>query len=659
MSEHTIRFLPHGRDITVPKGETIIRAALEAGVHINASCGGEGLCGKCRILIEEGEVADGLSAAISPEERGKGYRLACRAVVNGDAIVRVPVESEIDASVLQRPAASRCKARLVAPESPAPEEGQPLKPPAEKIYIEMAPPAAGDNASDMTRLIGELRRQCDEHRLVIDYDVIRRLPEVLRNACFKVTLTLLRPARPDGPSHIIDCAPGDTTGRHLAVAVDIGTTTVQGQLLDLVTGAVLAEGADFNAQISYGEDVITRIMTAEKGDGLEKLHFKVVETLNGIMAKLLKKAGVAGREVALVTLAGNTTMTQLLLRINPGFIRRSPYVPAGNFYPPLKASDLDLILNDHARVLCFPQISSYVGGDIVAGALAAGIHRSDDLTLFIDIGTNAEIVIGNRDWMACAACSAGPAFEGGGIEFGMRAARGAIEDFSIDPLTWEPMLLTIGNVRPKGICGSGLITTVATMFEMGIINSQGKFELERAMPRIREREGVWEYVLAWRDETQIDRDIALTEIDIENLIRAKGAIYSGCMTLLDEIGMDMGAIERIILAGGFGSTIDLDKAMAIGLLPETEPGRVTYIGNSSLSGARICALANHLRGEIIEMAESITNFELSETASYMDHYVAALFLPHTDLNLFPQLKARLENDPTIYLEKLKVCSGSR
>jgi len=259
----------------------------------------------------------------------------------------------------------------------------------------------------------------------------------------------------------------------------------------------------------------------------------------------------------------------------------------------------------------------------------------------MDIGTNAEIVIGNRDWLACAACSAGPAFEGGGIKFGMRAARGAIEDFSLDPATWEPMLMTIGNVRPKGICGSGLITMVATLFEMGVIDNQGKFDRELGTSRIRKANDVFEYVLAYKNETQIDRDIVITEIDIENLIRAKGAIYSGCMTLLAEVGMGPDDIEQIILAGGFGSYVDLEKAMVIGLLPEIDSDRVTYVGNASLLGARMSALTNRIRQEVVGVTNMMTNFELSETPSYMDNYVAALFLPHTDMDRFPNLKERL------------------
>jgi len=331
-----------------------------------------------------------------------------------------------------------------------------------------------------------------------------------------------------------------------------------------------------------------------------------------------------------------------MLNINSRYIRRSPYVPASTLYPPIPAVDLDIRLGDHVTALVYSQISSYVGGDIVAGVMGSGMYRTEKLTLYLDIGTNAEIVIGNRDWMACAACSAGPAFEGGGIEFGMRATKGAIEDFSLDPATFEPMLITIGNVRPKGICGSGLIIMVATMFEMGVINNLGKYDRDLPTSRIRERDGVYEYVLAWKDETQIDRDVVLTEIDIENLIRAKGAIYSGCLTLLEEVGMGMDDIEQIILAGGFGSYVDLESAMTIGLLPEMDADKVTFIGNGSLLGARMSSLTNRIRLDVVEVTRKMTNFELSETASYMNNYVAALFLPHTNMDQFSKLQDRME-----------------
>jgi uncharacterized 2Fe-2S/4Fe-4S cluster protein (DUF4445 family) len=368
----------------------------------------------------------------------------------------------------------------------------------------------------------------------------------------------------------------------------------------------------------------------------------VVGTANKVIAALVKDSGVDRENISLITLAGNTTMTQLLLAVEPRYIRRSPYVPTASIYPPIRATDLGFALGSHVTALVYPQVSSYVGGDIVAGVMGSGMYRTEKLTLFMDIGTNAEVVIGNKDWMACAACSAGPAFEGGGIQFGMRAAKGAIEDFSLNPHTLEPMLVTIGNVRPRGICGSGLIILVATLFENGVINNQGKFNRDLETPRIRETDNVYEYVLAYREATQIDRDITINEIDIENLIRAKGAIYSGCMTLLSEVGMGFDDVEQIILAGGFGSFVDLERAMIIGMLPEVPPEKVIYVGNSSLLGARMSALTNSIRQQVVGVTNMMTNFELSETPSYMDNYVASLFLPHTDIARFPRIQTRLE-----------------
>ncbi len=641
-NSHRVTFLPHNREIDVQPGESLIRAAMEAGVHINASCGGEGVCGKCRIIVESGSVQGGLSEQVSPDDRDKGVRLACRSTITENVTVRVPVESAIDASVLSQRYVPRRTASIQQRDFNDLKEQGLFLPPVEKIYIELPKPDNQDHLPDVTRLVSHLQLNHDERRLTVSLPVIRKIPDVLREDGFRVTATLARPVMDSGKTEIVNVQPGDTTDRNYAIAMDIGTTTVYGQLIDLKSGDVLSEHGDFNGQISYGEDVISRIVFAEKEGGQDRLHKVVADTINTIIAKIVRRAKVDPDDIAAITLAGNTTMTQLLLKINPRYIRRSPYVPASTLYPPIRAVDLGLELRDHVTALVYPAVSSYVGGDIVAGVMGSGMYLDDRLTLFMDIGTNAEIVIGNRDWLACAACSAGPAFEGGGIKFGMRAARGAIEDFSLDPATWEPMLMTIGNVRPKGICGSGLIIMTAVMFELGLINNLGKFNRDLGTERIREDNGVWEYVLAWAAETQIGRDIALTEIDIENLIRAKGAIFSGCMTLLNEVGMGMPDIDRIILAGGFGSYVDLEKAMTIGLLPEIDADKVAFIGNSSLMGAKMSSLTNRIRKDVVEVTRSMTNFELSETPSYMDNYVAALFLPHTDMAQFPLLKARLE-----------------
>jgi uncharacterized 2Fe-2S/4Fe-4S cluster protein (DUF4445 family) len=641
MSEVKITFLPGNASIQVARGESIIRAAMAAGVHINASCGGDGVCGKCRVIIEEGRTEGETTDKINAADRENGYRLACKTYAAGDVTVRVPVESAVDTSALQRQAPRRTAAVKQIGLEEIKAEGLFL-PAVEKLYLELALPDAQDHLPDVTRLVNHLRLHHDEHGLIVQLPVIRKIPTVFREQDFKVTVTLARPVRSSGKTYIIDVQPGDTTAQNYAVAMDIGTTTVYGQLVDLVSGRVLAENGDFNGQISYGEDVITRIMFAEKPGGLETLHRVVIETINKVLGRILKKSKVARENISLITLAGNTTMTQLLLMVEPRFIRRAPYVPTASIYPPIRATDLGVDLDSHVTALVYPQVSSYVGGDIVAGVMGSGMYRTDKLTLFMDIGTNAEVVIGNKEWMACAACSAGPAFEGGGIQFGMRAARGAIEDFSIDPETLEPMLMTIGNVRPKGICGSALIIIVATLFETGVINNQGKFDRDLGTARIRETDNVFEYVLAYRDETQIDRDITINEIDIENLIRAKGAIYSGCVTLLKEVGMQFDDVAQIILAGGFGSYVDLERAMIIGLLPEVDPEKVIYVGNSSLLGARMSALTNSVRQQVVGVTNMMTNFELSETPSYMDNYVASLFLPHTDVGRFPRLMARLE-----------------
>ncbi|NNG02121.1 MAG: DUF4445 domain-containing protein [Desulfobacteraceae bacterium] len=641
MASKKITFLPHDHGVKVAPGETILRAALETGIHINASCGGEGVCGKCRVIIESGEVADGLSDRLSPEDVDKGYRLACKAVVVDDVTVRIPVESTVDKAILNTAPTGRQTAKIQQMDLGDLKEAGLFIPPVEKIYLELPPPERQDNLPDVSRLVSYLKLRHNEHRMEVSLPVIRKIPDVFRQEDFKVTATLLRPVRPEGKNRLVNVQSGDTTDRNYAIAMDIGTTTVYGQLVNLITGEIVAEHGEFNGQISYGEDVITRIMYAEKGDGLEKINQVVIETMNTIINKVMGKSKIDPEDISTITIAGNTTMTQLMLRINPRYIRRSPYVPASTIYPPVNARQLGLELGSHVTALVYPQVSSYVGGDIVAGVMGSGMYRTDKLTLFMDIGTNAEIVVGNKDWMACAACSAGPAFEGGGLEFGMRAAKGAIEDFSIDPASLEPMNITIGNVRPKGICGSGLITIVAALFETGVIDSQGKYDRDRNSSRIRCRNDIYEYVLAWRADTQIDRDIVLTEIDIDNLIRAKGAIYSGCLTLLDEVGLSISDLDQIILAGGFGSYVDLERAMVIGLLPEIDPDKVTYVGNSSLMGAKMSSLTNSIRQHVVEVTNMMTNFELSETSSYMDHYIAALFLPHTDLDLFPKVKDRV------------------
>ncbi len=638
----TVRFEPSGIEHQAKAGDRLLDVALEAGVHINASCGGKGVCGKCRVILEEGELQGGISEKLSAQDRETGVRLACQSVLTGDVTVRVTSESALDKAALNALAAGNVQhATLIGADDLKAEDR--FDPALAKVTVSATPPTLNDNRNDVARLLGVLK-EVGEHSFVFDFEAIRDLPEAWRKGEWSVTTTITRPVdRERGRNHVIRVEPGDTAGRNIAAAIDLGTTTVWAQFLDLNTGEVLGTTGEFNGQIGYGEDVISRIVYAGKPGGLVRLQKAAADSINEVLKTLARQTGIALTDISLATMAGNTTMTQLFLAVEPKYIRMEPYVPAAAYYPPVKASRFGLALPDHVNLLLFPSVASYVGGDVVAGVMGVGMHKDPRLTLFIDLGTNGEVVVGNQDWMACAAASAGPAFEGGGIKFGMRAAEGAIEHFSVNPLTGEPAILTVGRALPKGICGSGLIAAVAALFMGGIIDERGKFNLDHPSDRVREGEDGAEYVLAYASDTQIDRDITLTEVDIDNLMRAKGAMYAAYMTLLEGVGLTIRDLERVILAGGFGQSINVERAQIIGLLPELESERFTFVGNGSLLGARLVALSNPLRAEVGDIVDKMTNFELSVAPGYMENYTGSLFLPHTECEkLFPNVCSRIK-----------------
>ncbi len=635
---YTVRFEPDGVSIDVYReAENLLRVAMVAGVHINASCGGAGTCGKCKVRILEGDYHSKPSSKLTGEEWDRGYRLACQTEILGDLVVEVPVESRYEKAVLARPVTEH-----VLAEARLDREYEAMRPePAVvKYYLELPPPTEDNNVSDMGRLGQALKREHEIPRVSTDYRVLRDLATTLREGQWRVTATVIRA---HSGSRLTRVEAGDTRARTYALAIDVGTTTVQGALLDANTGREVAKAADYNAQVSMGEDVITRIIAALKPGGLDALQKRVVKTINGVLKEILEKAGAEPGEISHAVFAGNTTMTQLLLGLNPKYIREAPYVPTANFFPPFRLSELGIRLPEHVVGYVMPCVASYVGGDITAGVLATDLHLDPRLTLFMDVGTNGEIVIGNQDWMVSASASAGPAFEGGGVKFGMRATFGAIEQVRINRANLEPMILTIGQVPPKGICGSGMIDCLAEFVESGIVSQNGKFnqELAARTDRIREGETGWEYVLCWKEQTQIDQDIVVTEPDIDNLIRTKGSIYAACSVLLRSVGLQFSDVERIILAGGFGHYIDVEKAMAIGLLPEADPAIVSYGGNTSLAGCKLASLFRDKIDEAESIATMITNIELSASNIYMDEYVAALFLPHTRMEEFPRQAERL------------------
>ncbi len=641
MEKFIVDFLPDQKSCEVERGTSLLKAAHLAGAHINASCGGIGTCGQCKVFIEKGEYSSRRSEKLTDEEWEKGYRLACQTEVQGNLVVKIPPESKLDRSVLKRKEkGAEIESFGLTAKKLQVEEVFDSLPVVVKKYIELQKPTIESNMSDLQRIIQSLKKYYDYEYIDVDFKSIKYIPDALRHSDWKATVILQE--RDGMPPKIIGVEEGNSTDKHYGIAVDIGTTTLYVQLLDLNSREIIGEASDYNPQISYGEDVITRILYAIKGDGLKTLQEVLINVLNRLIDEVIAEAKIEKKYISSIVTAGNTTMTHLLLGLNPRYIREAPYVPVANFFPFLRAKNLGFNLPEHTVLYAMPNIASYVGGDIVSGVIACGMNLSSELVLFIDVGTNGEIVLGNQEWMVTASCSAGPAFEGGGVKYGMRATRGAIDNVEIDPESYEPSIHTIGNLKPKGICGSGMIVLLAELFTKGLITPNGKFNRNIKTDRIREGDSGFEYVLAWKHETQTGVDLSISEVDIDNIIRTKGAIYAGCAVLLKSVGLDFSDIDKFIIAGGFGSFINIEKSIIIGLLPEIAPEKFLYVGNSSLAGARICSFSKDKLIEAERCANMMTNFELSTYPTFMEEYVAALFLPHTDINKFPNVMSRVK-----------------
>ncbi|MEE8194579.1 MAG: ASKHA domain-containing protein [Dehalococcoidales bacterium] len=629
---YSVHFEPDNIDIVVEPGANLMETAIAAGVHINASCGGASTCGTCNVVIKKGKVETKRTNKVSDIDYARGTRQSCQSRVVSDLIVEIPVESRLEKEVLARE-----KIELVAQMPLALATGWQFNPPVSKLYIELPPPTMKDNKSDLSRLLKGLRQQYRLDNISVDFAVVKKLARALRDGDWKVTATTLLDT--GATLRLTNVEPGDTRARHYSLAFDIGTTAVRGQLLELRRGKVLAQSIDYNKQISYGEDVITRIACCQKTGGLRKLQRAAVATINGLIKELLEQAKVDVNDIAHMVVAANTVMVHLLLGLDPQYVRLSPYVPTISTAPLVKASSLGIELADHTHLYALPSVASYVGGDIVGGILGTGVYQRKTVTLYIDIGTNGEIVVGNSDWMVTASCSAGPTFEGGGVKHGMIATTGAIEGFTLTP-ELEPVISTIGGTKAKGICGSGLINIAAAMLEAGVISQNGKYNTDLPTERLRQGEDGYEYVLARAAQTQIGKDIVFTEVDMNNLIRSKAAMYAGCQTLIRSVGAKFASIEQVVIAGTFGSRIDIESAITIGLLPDLPRDRFIFIGNGSLLGARLTSFSTDLLGDGQRIAAMMTNLELSENADFMNNYVAALFLPHTNADEFPSVKIK-------------------
>ena len=624
-------------EITCNAGDNLLELARRANVAIDAPCSGNGSCGKCRVKLVEGQLDTIPSRHITEEEFEAGWRLSCNSKVSGDCTVFVP------------DIASAYQSRMKTADLSSPEElaiferakenmeagGLDFTNNCKAIQLEMSAPTEDDTMPDIERLTWAINAQLDidELNVKVPYAVMVKLASTLREHDFRVCV---KGILEDNVFQCMEISAYDDTAI-VGCAIDIGTTTVTMVLTDLTSGKLLAKGSSGNGQIRYGADVINRIIESARTGGKKKLQDAIVkETLTPIIANLCRTANISARSILRLTIGANTTMNHLLVGVDADPVRMDPYIPSFFSWEGLQAQDLKLPANPIAPVVIAPNIGSYVGGDITAGTLATMMWDRDEMTLFIDLGTNGEIVFGNRDFLMSCACSAGPAFEGGDISCGMRATDGAVEAVVIDKDTMEPTLTVVGDAgqKPVGICGSGIIDIISELFRCGIIDAKGLFNREGKRVA-RDQHGMGRYILAFAEETETGREVSINEVDIDNFIRAKGAIYSGIDTLLQSVDMTPECIDRVMVAGGIGSGINMKNAINIGMLPDVELEKYQYIGNSSLTGAYAMVMSDGACDKCHEVAANMTYLELSTYPGYMDSFVAACFLPHTNASLFP------------------------
>lgn len=635
MAEYTVRFDSQPETVHVPAGALLVEAARECGVEIRQPCGGQGRCGRCAVQIESGQVRRRSVLRLSKEDIEAGFALACQTVVEGDVSVIVPPPEQIQ----RRLTTDHIAPEALIPDGYDPERVQTVR----RVVLQLTPPSMDDQTDDWGRLETALRRVADIQRLDTSLEQIRKLGPVLRSSDWHIALTYDTGRETNGAARLIRVQPASRAEEEAlcGLAVDVGTTTVTVWLVDLRTGNVMYQGSEYNRQISRGEDVISRIIYGSKNGGGAELRDLVLQTINDLVETACSKTGISAKEIVKATVSGNSTMMHLLLGIPPESIRLEPFITPINHLPLLRASDVGIMMNADGIVDPLPGVASYVGADITAGVLASDLRSSPATTLFIDVGTNGEIVLGSSEWLVTCACSAGPAFEGAGVLHGMRADTGAIEEVWIDGKTYEPTSRVIGNVAPRGICGSGLISLVAEMFITGILDKGGHINQTLGTPRVRRSLHGAEYVIAWAAETETGEDIVITRVDIDNLLRAKAAIYAGFNVLADGVGIELESAEQVLIGGSFGKYINVEKAIDIGLLPDIPWERFDFLGNTSVRGAYLALLDREARAEIAEIASSMTYIELSADNSFYEAFTSALFLPHTDLSRFPSVAAAM------------------
>jgi uncharacterized 2Fe-2S/4Fe-4S cluster protein (DUF4445 family) len=632
-------FKPSGKVIEVEPGTLLSDAAVSAGVTLNLPCGGQGRCGRCRVRVEHGRISHRGGVRLTSAELEEGWTLGCQAVIKGDAVILVPEQEKVEVEFITKAVGAE-RVALAAQFSGKPD------PSVRRVHIPIEAPSLDDQTTDWDRLLRGLSLQHGIQNVTASLPMFRTLARDLREADWNVTAVLDTgdpEVNPCIQPRLIDLLPGDQTGCCYGVAIDIGTTTNVIYLVDLLTGKVLDRASAYNAQISAGEDVISRVVFSQKRDGLRRLQTMVLKTLNGLLEELSSRNQIPARQISKAVVSGNTIMIQLFLALDPKALREMPFIPTISQPLPITAEEIGLNINPQATVDCLPVVGAYVGADITAGILASGLYKTDKLTLFIDVGTNGEIVLGNQDWLITCACSAGPAFEGSGVRHGMRATAGAIEEIWIDHRTYEPTYQTIGGLPARGICGSGMIGLLAEMFVTGIVDKAGKIRRDLPTPRVRVGDHGAEYVVVWANQSGIGADVVINEVDIENLLRTKGAIYAGFSVLVQSVGLELADVEQVLIAGAFGQYINIEKAIQIGLLPDMPWDRFHYLGNTSVLGSFYSLMSRPMRRDVIEIARKMTYLELSADNTFYDQFMSALFLPHTDITAFPSVMRVLED----------------
>ena len=633
MANHTVVFTPLEKTVTVPTGTTLLEAAGKAGISIDSVCGGDGICGRCRMIVKQGEVGGGVTSLLTRDEIRQGVVLACQTTVESDLVVEIPAETR----AVEKIVVDKDAQRFRAVSSAVREKKFTKSPVTTKVLLKIDPPTLENNLADCQRIQRWVRKATGISSMQIGLKTIQRMPDILRKNNFAVTATI---GRRRGVAEVMDIEGGGTSGANVIAVVDAGTSTIVVHLVDAVTTATIGAQACFNSQATYGREVTARMIAAEKR-GIEPLQRLLVEDINGIISSLATEHNVSLTDITAVVCAGNTAMMHFLLALPTNNIRRTPYSAVTVEPPPFRAAEVGIKINHRGLLFTIPGISGWVGGDITAGILATGLYEMDGIGMLVDVGTNGEIIIGNSEWLISCSASAGPVFEGAGIECGMMATSGAIEKVYLEDgrIAYD----VIGGERPVGICGSGIIDLIAVLVEAGIIDRSGKL-IDGSDPAVRFKKGRGRFILADKHETLKGKPICIYQEDIDNVITAKAAIFAAAKIMLDRLDLKFSDIDRLIIAGGFGSYINLKSATVIGLLPDLPTAETLYVGNTSIRGAKLVALSGEAREHLRQIVKRTTYYDLMGTDDYVDQFKQAMFLPHTNIELFPSAMAQTAED---------------